>query len=85
MKKKARTRQINITKPEDFLDLILMYFPKEYASGYEKAKHSISVMEDESKKIKRYSVEEICYWLNLASFADMFIQDIQAHGVVANE
>lgn len=42
-------------------------------------------MEDESKKIKRYSVEEICYWLNLAAFADMFIQDIQAHGVVAND
>ena len=84
MKKKARTRQITITKSEDYLDLILMYFPKEYASGYEKAKHSISVMEGESKKIKRYSVEEICYWLNLVSFADIFIQDIQAHGVVEN-
>ena len=88
MRRKSKNRQvtgqITITNPEDFLDLILMYFPKEYASGYEKAKHSISVMEEESKKIKRYSVEEICYWLNLASFADMFIQDIQTHGVVEN-
>lgn len=88
MKKKIKNRQvtgqITITNPEDFLDLILIYFPREYASGYEKAKHSINVMEQESKKIKPYSVEEICYWLNLASFADMAIQDIQTHGVVEN-
>ena len=37
-----------------------------------------------SKKIKSSSVEEICYWLNLVAFADMAIQDIQAHGVVEN-
>ena len=85
MKKKAKEKQITITNPEDFLDLILLYFPREYNSGYEKAKHSLEVMERESKKIKPYSVEEICYWLNLASFADMAIQDIQAHGVVANQ
>ncbi len=84
MKKKAKEKQITITNPEDFLDLILLYFPREYNSGYEKAKHSLEVMERESKKIKPYSVEEICYWLNLASFADMAIQDIQTHGVVAN-
>ena len=88
MKKKIKngqvTGQITITNPEDFLDLILLRFPKEYNSGYEKAKRSIEVMEQESKKIKPYSVEEICYWLNLASFADMAIQDIQTHGVVAN-
>lgn len=84
MKKKVKPKQVTITHPEDFLDLILLHFPKEYNSGYEKAKRSIDVMEQESKKIKPYSVEEICYWLNLASFADMAIQDIQTHGVVAN-
>lgn len=88
MKKKVKngkvTGQVTITNPEDFLDLILLHFPKEYNSGYEKAKHSIEVMEQESKKTKPYSVEEICYWLNLASFADMAIQDIQTHGVFEN-
>ena len=79
MKKKAREKKTVITRPEDFLDIVLYRYPKEYDAGYEFAKDVISIMERESKKTKPYSVEAISYWLNLIAFADMALQEILYH------
>lgn len=87
MKKKAKDKKEVIVKrpkhikdPEAMLDLFLVSYPEAYDFGTKAAENVLTVMEEGSRGMNRFSPESICYWLNLASFANMVLKDIQFWG-----
>lgn len=79
-KKEVIKRPKALKAPEKMLDMFLLYYPEAYDLGFEYAKDVMAMMEEKSKKMNYFSPESICYWLNLASFSDAVLKDIQFRG-----
>ena len=52
-------------------------FPKEFATASKIANRTIEKMERNGMKLKPHSIEEVCYWVNLATYAYLIIDGLK--------
>ena len=63
------------------LGALEMQYPKEAAIASKLANKTMDTMERNAKKLPAFSVEEICYWVKLATYAHIIIDGIKEHGI----
>lgn len=58
-----------------------MQYPKEASVASKIADKTMSTMERNARKLPAFSVEEVCYWVKLATYAHAIIDGIKDHGI----
>ena len=60
---------------------LAMQYPKEAAIASKLADKTMDIMERNAKKLPAFSVEEVCYWVKVATYAHIVIDGIKEHGI----
>lgn len=60
---------------------LAMQYPKEAAVASKFADKTMDTMERNAKKLPAFSMEEVCYWVKLATYAHIIIDGIKEHGI----
>lgn len=61
---------------------LAMQYPKEAEAASKLAEKTMDTMERNARKLPAFSVEEVCYWVKLATYAYIIIERIKEHGII---
>ena len=56
-------------------------YPREFDKASKIADITIDTMERNGRKLPAFSMEEICYWIKLGTYAHIIIDRIKEHGI----
>ena len=56
-------------------------YPSEFDKASKIADITIDTMERNVRKLPAFSIEEICYWIKLGTYAHIIIDRIKEHGI----
>jgi isochorismate hydrolase len=60
---------------------LAMQYPKEAAIASRLAEKTMDTMERNAKKLPAFSIEEVCYWVKLATYAHIIVDGIKEHWI----
>ena len=60
---------------------LAMQYPEEATVASKVADKTMGTMERNARKLPAFSVEEVCYWVKLATYAHTIIDGIKEHGI----
>lgn len=61
--------------------VLAMQYPKEAAIASKLAEKTMDTMERNARKLPAFSIEEVCYWVKLATYAHIIVDGINEHGI----
>lgn len=76
------TEQERVLRGRLVLQSLAKDFPEKYGLAEMVSDEVIEIMDRQSIHLQTFSIESVCYWIRLATYANAVVDEIKRHGIV---